>query len=113
MMKSERVAVTLTEELVKNYENLFGEHKSLPPSFPMLFYQYIRVPWEYEGAPIHRKQKCSCEKGLVVGETYHCEVLLDRKVKRGGHTFYTQSLVGYDEQGEECFRCVSDLIVRL
>ena len=112
-MKSEMVTVTLTKEMVENYEIIFGKHKSLPPSFPMIFYQFINVPWEYEGAPIHRKQKCYCPKELVCGQTYHCEVILDRKVIRGKNLFYTQSLVGYDEKGEECFRCVSELVVRL
>ena len=112
-MKSDMIKVTLTEEMVEKYEMIFGKHKSLPPSFPMIFYQFINVPWEYEGAPIHRKQKSFCQKELVIGEIYRCEVTLDRKVKRGNNLFYTQSLVGYDEKGEECFRCVSEFVVRL
>ncbi|RDW19714.1 hypothetical protein [Oceanobacillus chungangensis] len=112
-MKSDRVTVTLTEEMVVNYEKIFGKQKSLPPSFPMLFYQFIPLPWEYGGAPIHRKQLCFCQKKLVIGETYRCEVTLDRKVKRGKNSFYTQSLIGYDYMGEECFRCVSELAIRL
>ncbi|WP_085992274.1 hypothetical protein [Oceanobacillus senegalensis] len=112
-MKSESVAVTLTQEILDHYENIFGKQKSLPLSFPMLFYQFIKVPWEYGGAPIHRKQKCYRKKDLKVGETYYCEVELVRKVGRDKHTFYTQSLVGYDEIGEVCFRCVSELIVQL
>lgn len=111
-MKSKRVSVTITEKMVESYEAIFGKQNQLPPTFPMLFYKYIEMPWEYEAEPIHRKQKCVCYSQLMIGESYECEVLLDRKVRRGMNTFYTQTLVGFDLGGKERFRCVSELVVR-
>ncbi|WP_163536422.1 hypothetical protein [Gracilibacillus sp. YIM 98692] len=112
-MKSEKVNITITEEMVDRYEGIFGQQNHLPPTFPMIFYQFIDIPWEYEAVPIHRKQSCVCQRKLLIGESYVCEVTLDRKVKRGKNTFYKQSLVGFDSKGRECFRCVSELAVRL
>lgn len=104
--------MTITEEMVESYEMIFGKQNQLPPTFPMLFYKYIEIPWEYEAEAIHRKQKCVCYSQLMVGESYECEVLLESKVKRGMNTFYTQTLVGFDLAGKESFRCVSKLVVR-
>jgi hypothetical protein len=112
-MKAEDVIVTITKEMIQGYEKIFGKQKQLPPTFPMLFYQFIHVPWQYEAAPIHRKQTCTCLKTLSVGDRYRCTVTLDKTLSKGKYTFYTQTLVGYDLEGSECFRCVSDLAVRL
>ncbi len=105
--------LTLTEEMVGNFEAVFGKQMSLPPTFPMTFYRYIEVPWTYADAPIHRKQSCVCHRKLSVGERYRCVVSLDQELKKGKYTFYTQSLIGYDMKGNECFRCVSDLVAQL
>ncbi|MGP7817929.1 hypothetical protein [Niallia sp. 01092] len=112
-MKTEATYVTITEEMVHNYEAIFGKQKKLPPTFPMIFYRYIKVQWNYKGAPIHRKQTCVCSKELSIGETYQCVISLDQEKKKGNYTFYTQSLVGYNSEGSECFRCVSELVVHL
>lgn len=111
-MKIETV-VTLTEEMVQEFEAVFGKQLSLPPTFPMIFYRYMEVPWTYAAAPIHRKQSCVCHRELLVGETYRCVVSLDQELQKGKYTFYMQSLVGYDRKGNECFRCVSDLVAQL
>lgn len=111
-MKSATVRITITEEMVQDYEKIFGKQIRLSPTFPMIFYKYIPIPWKYENNPIHRKQKCMYQNPLQLGHTYECHVVLDRKMKRGNHIFYTESLLGYDENGEECFRCISEVVVR-
>lgn len=112
-MNSERTVVTISEEMVQNFEVVFGKQTSLPPTFPMIFYRYIEIPWDYKAAPIHRKQTCVCHKELSVGESYQCVVNLDHEMQKGKYTFYTQSLIGYTLEGSECFRCVSELVVQL
>lgn len=102
--------MTLTEEMIQQFTVVFGKQYHLPPTFPMIFYRYIEVPWEDPAAPILRKQKCTCSQGLVVGETYQCQVTVEQERQKGNTIFYTQSLTGYDEQGKECFRCVSELV---
>ena len=62
-LKTEMTLVTITEEMVQNYEAIFGKQHRLPPTFPMLFYRYIHVPWDYKELPIHRKQTCVCHQG--------------------------------------------------
>lgn len=111
IMKAEDVIVTITKEMIQGFEKIFGKQPQLPPTFPMLFYQYIHVPWQYEGALIHRKQTCTCLKSLSVGDRFRCTVTRDKEIRKGKYTFYTQTLVGYDLEGSECFRCVSDLAV--
>lgn len=112
-MKKVTTIVTITEEMVQNYEAIVGKQNRLPPTFPMIFYRYIKVPWEFKAAPIHRKQTCECFKELFSGESYRCVVTLDQEIQKGKYMFYTQSLVGYNIEGSECFRCVSELVVRL
>lgn len=112
-MKSEMTKIQITEEMAAEYEAVFGKQKQLPPTFPMLFYQFFQLPWEYEAPPIHRKQSCSLNEELVIGKVYHCEVTLDSRVKRRTNIFYTQSLTGFDASGKECFRCTSELVVQL
>lgn len=112
-MKSVVTLITLTEELVQEHEAIFGKQLSLPPTFPMVFYRYIKIPWSFKAAPIHRKQMCVCHKELVIGESYQCVVTIDQEVQKGKYTFYTQSLLGYDLEGRECFQCVSNLVVQL
>ncbi|MGE8080132.1 hypothetical protein [Peribacillus loiseleuriae] len=110
-MKTEKTLVTITEEMVLNYEVIFGKQNKLPLTFPMIFYRYINVPWDYKTAPIHRKQTCVCHSELSIGESYHCVVTLDQVKQKGKYMFYIQSLVGYNLEGSECFRCVSELVV--
>ena len=40
-------------------------------------------------------------------------VTLDQEMQKGKYTFYTQSLIGYNMEGSECFRCVSELVVHI
>ncbi|WP_445492708.1 hypothetical protein [Niallia sp. 03133] len=112
-MKTNETFVTITEEMVQNYEAIFGKQKKLPPTFPMIFYRYIKVPWSFKSAPIHRKQSCVCSKELSIGGKYRCVVTLDQEKKKGKYMFYTQSLFGYNLEGSECFRCVSELVIQL
>ena len=112
-MKTDVTLVTITEEMVQHYETIFGKQNRLPPTFPMIFYRFINIPWDYKSAPIHRKQTCVCTKELSIGETYRCVVTLDQETPKEKYTFYTQSLIGYNLEGSECFRCVSELVVRL
>ncbi|WML55146.1 hypothetical protein RCG17_11475 [Neobacillus sp. PS3-12] len=81
-MKTEDVIVTITKEMIQGYERIFG------------------------------KQTCTCLKTLSVGDRFRCTVTLDKKISKGIYTFYTQTLVGYDLEGSECFRCVSDITAR-
>ena len=90
-LKTEMTLVTITEEMVQNYEAIFGKQHRLPPTFPMLFYRYIQVPWDYKAAPIHRKQTCVCHRELSIGESYQCVVTLDQARQKGTYMFYTQS----------------------
>lgn len=113
MMKSERITIMITEEMVSRYEKLFGKQKKLSPSFPMIFYQYFQSPWKFEAPPIHRKQRCVTSEELIMGNSYECELSLDKKVRKGANIFYTQSLVGYNKNGKESFQCVSELVVQL
>lgn len=111
-IRSETVRITITEEMVQDFEKIFGKQSQLSPTLPMIFYKYLRVPWGYENNPIHRKQKCVYQQPIQVGNSYDCHVVLDRQVRKGEHMFYTESLLGYDENGEECFRCISEVIAR-
>jgi hypothetical protein len=111
ILKTDHVIVTITKEMVQGFEEIFGKQTKLPPTFPMLFYQYINVPWQYAAAPIHRKQICTCSKELSIGDCFRCTVTLDKEIKKGKYTFYTQTLIGYDLEGSECFQCVSELVV--
>ncbi|MFC2949355.1 hypothetical protein [Virgibacillus sediminis] len=112
-MKTELVPITITEEMVREFERIFGRQSKLPPTFPMIFYQYIDIPWRDPTTPILRKQYCTATRELVVGETYHCQVSLEYERQKGTKLFYNQVLTGYDERGEECFRCLSELAANL
>lgn len=105
--------ITITEKMLQDYEAIFGKQVRIPPTFPSIFYREIEVPWHYEGAPIHRKQSCTCSVELSVGERYRCVLTLDQKRQKGNYLFYTQSLTGYDRKGSECFQCVSEFVVHL
>lgn len=111
-METELISITITEEMVEDFFTVFGKQKRLPPTFPMIFYRFIPVPWSFKAAPIHRKQKCTCPDELSVGKSYRCIAFLEEEYQKGNYTFYTQTLKGYDSDGRECFRCVSELVVR-
>lgn len=110
-MKAVTAVVTITEKMLQDYEAIFGKQVRIPPTFPMLFYREIEVPWHYEGAPIHRKQSSACYVELEVGERYRCVMMLDQKRQKGDYLFFIQSLIGYDMKGRECFQCVSEFVV--
>ncbi|MDQ0351710.1 hypothetical protein J2R98_001527 [Alkalibacillus filiformis] len=109
-MKSEKVSVTITNNMIHDFEQIFGKQDTLSPVFPMIFYRYIEVPWETPSPPVLRKQHGTCTKELTVGKTYHCQVVLEAEKQRRNNVFYTQCLYVYDEHGEECVRCVSELV---
>lgn len=110
-MKTVTADVTISEEMLQDYEAIFGKQTRIPPTFPSVFYREIEVPWHYPGAPIHRKQSCTCSVELSIGESYRCVVRLDQERQKGNYLFYTQSLIGYDRKGRECFQCVSEIVV--
>lgn len=111
-MKTERVSVTITKEMVQDFEWIFGKQHTLPPVFPMIFYRYIDIPWQTPSPPILRKQHCTSTKELSIGETYYCQVMQEVEGERRNHMFYTESLFVYDDHGKECSRCVSLLLTR-
>lgn len=110
-MKTEIVSVTITKEMVEEFESLFGRQPALPPIFPMIFYRYIEIPWQFP-SPILRKHHCTKYKELSVGETYDCQVKREVEKQRGNTMFYTETLLVHDKHGEECVRCVSFLLTR-
>lgn len=109
-MKTKKTAISLTKEMIDEFEVVFGKQYTFPPTLPMIFYRYMEVAWEPSSPPILRDQHCACTKELVVGETYLCQVELDNLKQMHGCFFYTQSLFVYDKQGEVCCRCVSKLV---
>jgi len=111
-MKTVMKTVKITKEMVQDFEGIFGVQRLLPPIFPMIFYQYMAIPWYPTSPPILRKQKCTLTKNLLAGRIYYCQVHLEVKKERENYTLYTETLYVYDEQGEECSRCVSVLLTR-
>ncbi|UOQ50416.1 hypothetical protein MUN88_10350 [Gracilibacillus caseinilyticus] len=109
-MKTEIVSVSITKEMVEEFESLFGKQLALPPTFPMIFYRYMDIPWQPQSPPILRKHHGTKNKELSVGETYQCQVKLEVKKQRRNTIFYTETLLVNDEHGEECARCVSYLL---
>lgn len=109
-MKSSRVSVTITDRMVEDSKRIFGDQPQLLTILPMLFYRNVDIPWKAVYPPILRRQKNICTKELVVGKFYQCEVLLKNEMKRRNYVFYTQTLLVYDENGDECFQCVSELV---
>lgn len=109
-MKTEVTPVTLTKKMVEEFEAIIGPQHKLPPTFPMIFYRYIEIPWTSSTPPVLRKQYGTMTKELVVGETYRCQVVLEKERKKRDHTFYTQCLYVYDQNEEVCTNCVSVLV---
>lgn len=102
--------IEITPDMVQKFENIFGEHKKLPPTFPMLFYQRFNVPWQPVSPPILIKQHCHSYKTITVGESYQSQLLLNIKRKGKKYTFYSETLTVYDKKGRESAKCVSDLM---
>ncbi|NIK27482.1 hypothetical protein FHS45_000573 [Thalassobacillus devorans] len=111
-MKTERVPITITKKMVQEYEEIFGEQSTLPPTFAMIFYRFIELPWRTTSPAILRKQYGTCEKELDIDETYQCQVILKVNKQRSNHVFYTQSLYLYDQHEEVCSKCVSELVTK-
>lgn len=108
-MKTNSEKITVTSEMVQQFENIFGEQKQLPPTFPMIFYPYFTIHWQLTTPPVLRKQYCTSTTPIEVGNTYECQLNLEVKRSNRNVTFYTETLVVYDQDGKECAKCVSHL----
>ncbi|KKB44760.1 hypothetical protein [Bacillus thermotolerans] len=112
-MKQIEGYVTVTKDMIQDYEELFGTQSALSPAFPMTFYRELSVPWTFDASPVHRKQSCRCYEAITCGQTYRCVATLEHRMKKGAYAFYTQTLTGYTPNGKEGFQCVSELVVPL
>lgn len=92
--RTERIELTLTRELIKNYALAIHEDNPIyfdqqaaiaagysdvvaPITMPIIFWQYIDVPW-LKNIPvvIHGKQNFSYHEPLIANRTYHCDIQL-------------------------------------
>ena len=108
------VAITITEALVKAYVEASGNRKSaidyVPPALPMIFYQYINVPWFHEQSFIHKDQVFHYEHPISIGDTIQCTVSLISVEKRRQFLVLHQELIGKNVHGKMVFSAKSTLL---
>lgn len=109
---SEKVEITLTTEMIQTYAKAIGETELLykdlevakslgyqdipaPPTLPIIFWQFIDVPWlENVGPVIHGKQRFLYKETLIANRNYDCMIQLtnltykmskNRRMQRSEH----------------------------
>jgi hypothetical protein len=108
------VSIKITEDLVNAYYEATSSSKpssqQVPPAFPMIFYQFINVPWFHEQSFIHKDQVFHYEYPISIGETLQCTVSLISVEKRRQFLVLHQELIGKNEQNERVFSAKSTLL---
>ena len=111
-MKTDIKLIKITDKTVQDFEAIFGKQKALPPTFPMVFYQFMDLPWQTESGAVLRKQACQLSQPIVQGQRYYCQIVLNIKRERKHYTLYSETLYLYDMDGKECAKCVSNLFTK-
>lgn len=108
------VSITVTEELVNAYHEAASISKAaslqVPPALPMIFYQYINVPWFQEESFIHKDQVFRYEHPISIGDTLQCTVSLISVEKRRQFLVLHQELIGRNEHKNIIFSAKSTLL---
>lgn len=108
------VAITITEALVKAYFEASGNRKSaidyVPPALPMIFYQYMNVPWFHEQSFIHKDQVFHYEHPISIRDTIQCTVSLISVENRRQFLVLYQELIGKNVHGNMVFSAKSTLL---
>lgn len=126
-MKTQEKSFIFTKEEVQQYVRLLGDVNPIyaseerarsfgfptipvPPAMPMVVYQHFEIPWKMEPPVIHRKQQCSNQQKMFIGEEYTGYITLSDVSKRKGYTFSKQTLLLYDRTGALCFSGISHIV---
>jgi hypothetical protein len=108
------VSITVTKELVNAYYEAASISKKasqhVPPALPMIFYQYINVPWFHEQSFIHKDQLFHYEYPISIGDTLQCTVSLISVEKRRQFLVLHQELIGRNEHKNIVFSAKSTLL---
>ncbi|MCM3717636.1 FAS1-like dehydratase domain-containing protein [Fictibacillus phosphorivorans] len=108
------VSITVTKELVDAYYETTGflnnHSHHVPPALPMIFYQYLNVPWIHEQSFIHKDQKFHYEHPISIGDTLQCTVFLKSVKKRRQFLVLDQELIGKNEHQNIVFSAKSTLL---
>ncbi|MBM7703585.1 FAS1-like dehydratase domain-containing protein [Metabacillus iocasae] len=101
--KSEVVNVTVTEEMVKDYLKAIGadsESLYIPVTMPFIFWHKLDTPWLHNvGTLVHGEQSFVTHQPLAIGQTYQCQVRVNRARTKGSMQFLEHVLeVKSDEQ---------------
>jgi hypothetical protein len=108
------VSITVTKELVNAYYEAASiptnASQHVPPALPMIFYQYINVPWFQEQSFIHKDQIFHYENPISIGDTLQCTVSLISVEKRRQFLVLHQELIGRNEYKNIVFSAKSTLL---
>ncbi|WP_017380708.1 FAS1-like dehydratase domain-containing protein [Paenisporosarcina sp. TG-14] len=120
--------VAVTREMIADYarsieetESLFFNYKEAinkgyadipaPPCMPMIFWQYIKVPWMNGGDSfIHKYQSINYSEPVMAGQTYTCMITLKSVKSKRSFLILDNELVGENERGKVIFTSNSTLI---
>jgi hypothetical protein len=82
-----------------------------PTCMPMIFWQYLDVPWMNHGESfIHKNQTFKYFEPLIAGQTYTCSITLKSVESKRSFTFLENELVGKNDRGDVVFTSTSTLI---
>lgn len=91
--------------------NIYGfETIPLPPTMPMIAYQWLDFPWNLQQPVIHRKQHNTNHCLMFMDTTYIADVSLQNYRSRHNQTFIEQVLNIYSSDYILCFSSTSYLV---
>jgi hypothetical protein len=112
--ETQSVSITVTQELLNKYLQATNrsstDSHSIPPAFPMIFYQFIKVPWLEQQSFIHKEQMFLYEHPILLGETLQCTVSLISVENRRRFLVLHQELIGKNEENKIVFSAKSILL---
>lgn len=69
----------------------------LPPTYPILFWRQLDLPWlQNDAIMIQSEQDFSYKNTLTINKTYHCQIKLQKLRTRGNQQFIVHRLSIYD-----------------
>ncbi|MDR7073411.1 FAS1-like dehydratase domain-containing protein [Fictibacillus barbaricus] len=108
------VTISVTNELLNKYlkatNGLAADSQFVPPAFPMIFYQFIKVPWLEQQSFIHKEQVFSYEHPISLGDSLQCTVSLISLEKRRRFLVLHQELIGKNDGNQVVFSAKSILL---
>jgi N-terminal half of MaoC dehydratase len=111
------VSITITKELLTAYAAATGPNHAateelhyVPPALPMIFYQYMNVPWLDGQSFIHKEQTFVYDYPISIGDSLQCTVSLNLIEKRRQFLVLHQELIGKNEQNQRVFSAKSILL---